>query len=506
LFNEHKQGRSYSKEEYSNWIWTVAPADRRPMSPLDNAYARVFLDETAIGKTHKYWEGTIEKAQTVPWNSYWKALSDEINATTYLKLLSLHTGAGISLRKVLPWIKVWGDKISDTELFKYESPDGIGLHAPEPLEKDFPPRRQVSVAGTRNFPDGQKAGAIILPVNKDYSRLASGYDSYELYLKKGERFPDPRFIYMDLHANSLLDVSVILPPALTHRPAYALAVKRFREVFAYEILKETQHLLETAQIDDLPMLKNAYNVMLNRIPQYYVNKLTPIPVTYDIEVKSDLEDYSRIVKSSIPDTEELGPIIDMEREFDCPALSTINVNKTLNPQTGAYDPEVHLLPAKKFPRFCGCATALERIVREEMLLFLARLVDIEAQIAYTMDTSAPQQTTAFLNDPMRNPFLVYDPIASVASGAPSYANVAVNVNVPVSRAAITREGGPTLAHYQLAPSIRAYFARTAPLDMGGAVSMAEIDEAQGGGKIETGKILPWIIGAVAAAALAGGVL
>ena len=476
VFNEHDQKRSFSKEEYSIWLNRV-PNTHRPTGPLENAFARVYLREFTWGGSYWFWQGVVEKAPLLQQAGYWNRLQVEIDPAKYIELLALHKGANICLRPYLPWIKLSGAKIPDKqEVITLSSDDGAGLHKPSP--NLFPFKQMVHV-NKKITNTKHRWGAIILPVSVNYAPIGTGFD---FYVAGGD--VEDRYFYLDHSANSLQDVSVSLPLSDSHRAAYALAVQRFREVFAYEILQQTQHLLETAQIDDLPMLKNAYNVMLNRIPNYYLSK---VQASYDIRVHSQFDGLTRIVKSWIPVDEESGPMIDFGSEFTSPKFS-----------------EHTQLQAKSFPRFCSCATAVERIMREEMLLFQARINEIEAQIAYTMDTKAPKQQTAFLLDPSRNPYLVYDAATSRRTGQATYTDVAANLNVPVARPPIVRVGGPTVTHYEMAPAIRAYFSRTIPTAQGIAVSQAEIDDAAGAGKITTGNALPWLIGAIAAAAIVGG--
>jgi len=243
---------------------------------------------------------------------------------------------------------------------------------------------------------------------------------------------------------------------LEDRFIYAEMVRRFYEVVYYYYMRTTQEILDFTTIEDLPALETLYSSVLNRQSMQIGPVLnTPIDVTIfhkGQRIKTET--------MTLPDNEQDGPLIDF-------------------PEEG------FSLPVKQ---------AMLHMYEISLALVDMNINKLEARIAELRSPQGLQVRHESVYDPTENPFLVLDPVASQAEGAPVFTSMAQNLTNNMMDASdnVIVDTGPTWENYLQAPAIRQEFKRQYMTSSGLTFSYKDLKDI--GAVEKKGSITPWLIG------------
>lgn len=245
---------------------------------------------------------------------------------------------------------------------------------------------------------------------------------------------------------------------------YTILIQQFEEVLTNSMMKEVYHTLNLSRLEDLPILRNSYSAMLNRVLMEIPSRIMSAQTVDIIYDDTTLATF----KCHIPNDFSQGPKV---------ILSNYNGGKPMT-----------------------AAQSIMEIFYRVIQVMLWNLSKAEARIAQLEDKNATIVQTPQSLDPYFNPMTVYDQAASEASGKATFTNVAVNKSASWKEAnkTVVDESGPTVSDYALSPYIRGGAYRLFETEDG--LSLSEHDINILAGTKKKSNLTPWLIGGAAAAA------
>jgi hypothetical protein len=289
---------------------------------------------------------------------------------------------------------------------------------------------------------------------------------------------------------------------------YGTAVNGFLQRLYAKFSNNTMTVLNVSQWSDLAQISNVYKSMIGEMMMFIQFVATVVPITATFRVPTDM----------VP--EGAGGSGDVYSKRNQNEIAQGN-NATVT--TYSYIPQLSegskdlgdyaSPPAPWVPVFTDGLkmSPVDSLIYQYLkavLLLKNQEVKLAGALSKALDPKSDYGTvpTAAQADPLQNPFLTYDPTASMKAGYPVFVNTAANLSTQYmtqrfGKAVTVKDKNlPTVKDYANMPVLRSFYGKSINVPGGGTMSPAEIQALSAGQKKKI-PALAWIAGAVAAAAI-----
>lgn len=263
---------------------------------------------------------------------------------------------------------------------------------------------------------------------------------------------------------------------------YTLALEMFEELALTKLIRDSFFVLDTARLLDLPTLHAVHSYAVNRMPYNIISRITS---NTNIKLLQDGVEVNSVISEIPKNLSEIAIVLSVN---ELPFLKTVfglgqNIPAHLDNVTIING--VPVLNAQQY---------LIYLYFKNIWIHLENLRKLEAKtIALTDPQYQISQTSKeFVNDPSKNPMLIFDEQKSIDAGKPVYTHMEVNESIDyndtIKNQSVSPDSGVTLAHYMATPELRTATFRSYVVTDGLRVSQQDINA-----NAKKGNIVPWLI-------------